>query len=56
MHGTQVTTKLMLRTVMVRTCITNESETAQNNVAYEILKMKFIANILCRAGPLWVLL
>lgn len=23
------------------------SETTQNNVAYEILKMKFIANILC---------
>lgn len=28
--------------------------TTQNNVAYEILKMKFIANILCWASLLWV--
>lgn len=29
-------------------------KTTQNNVAYEILKMKFIANILCWASLLWV--
>lgn len=29
-------------------------KTTQNNVAYEILKIKFIANILCWASLLWV--
>lgn len=29
-------------------------KTTQNNVAYGILKMKFIANILCWASLLWV--